>query len=63
MCQSESGGGFDLVEKENGHEGCFCGGGGRREGKGVEYGWEREVSGDGMSITPRLSCCYPESKP
>lgn len=34
-----------------------------RVGDGGGEGWEREVSGDGVAVTPRLSCCCPESKP
>lgn len=50
-----------LLVEENGQNG-----GGRegREGKGRgKGGWEREVSGDSVAVTPRLSCCSPESKP
>lgn len=34
-----------------------------RVGDGGGEGWEREMSGDGVAVTPRLSCCCLESKP
>lgn len=36
---------------------------GRMGEEGKEGGWEREMSGDGMAVTPRPSYCCPESKP